>query len=50
MDDGIARALKDLRPYTAGALKDLRWNWGGAYEITGPPASGARCAWTIRPR
>lgn len=38
MDDGIARALKDLRPHIAGALKDLRRNWGGAYEITG--ASG----------
>ena len=34
MDDGIARALKDLRPHIAGALKDLRRNWGGAYEIT----------------
>ncbi len=37
MDDGIARALKDLRPYIAGALKDLRRNWGGAYEITEAP-------------
>jgi len=37
MDDRIARALKDLRPYTAGALKDLRRNWGGAYEITAAP-------------
>ena len=37
MDDGIARALKDLRLYIAGALKDLRRNWGGAYEITGAP-------------
>ena len=37
MDNGIARALKDLRPYIAGALKDLRRNWGGAYKITGAP-------------
>ena len=35
MDDGIARAIRDLRPYIAGALKDLRRNWGGAYKITG---------------
>ena len=37
MDNGIARAIRDLRPYIAGALKDLRRNWGGAYKITGAP-------------
>jgi hypothetical protein len=37
MDDEIARALKDLRPYIARAHRDLRRNWHGTYEITGAP-------------
>ena len=31
---GIAGALEHLRRNAAGDLKDLRRNWGGAYEIT----------------
>jgi hypothetical protein len=34
---GIAGALEDLRRHAAGDLKDLRRNWGSAYEITGAP-------------
>ena len=37
MSTGIAGALEDLRRNAVGDLKDLRRNWGSAYEITGPP-------------
>ncbi len=34
MSTGIAAALEDLRRNAAGDRRDLRRNWGGAYEIT----------------
>ena len=37
MSTGIAGALEDLRRNTARNLKDLRRNWGSAYQITGDP-------------
>jgi hypothetical protein len=39
---GIARALEDLRRNAAGDLKELRRNWGDAYEITGAPVWRAK--------